>query len=254
MAAVLLGAAVQGHAFDSLDNLRARVYASLVTVEGEQIYVVLRRRASGDLERTMGRSVTTVRADGSFVTESAHGGGYSRDEFLGTGELVSSLQEDRNGRRTYSVQVTPDRRRVTFRNLEDGKEVVKRTTGLKPIHMLNAEMKYLISQAWTSGVRDGLSVKGFAPDGAREADMDIRLTESREPLSMSDRYDYPAELRSLFSPSEQYVVGDMYLTGIASLFYGHHNLMAFRKTPAGLVFVAYWGGDPDTAVYQFVPR
>jgi len=175
----------------------------------------------------------------------------SQMEFKDNGLLVSSREEDKDNGRVLTIQVAPDRKRVTFQVLANGKETENKTTDLKPANMLNPELRYLISQAWAAGIRGGLSVKGFSPDGSREADMDIRLTETTDPLSASDKYTYPPEFKAIFSKSQKYVVGDMYLTGIASLFYGHHNLLAFAETPQGLEFVAYWGGDPKTAVFQY---
>ncbi len=83
-----------------------------------------------------------------------------------------------------------------------------------------------------------------------EASMDIKLTRTNDPLSLTGLYAYPAGFRAGLPSGGEYVVGDMYLTGIASSFYRHHNYFIFRKTDAGVEYAAYFGDDPKKPSFQ----
>jgi hypothetical protein len=119
--------------------------------------------------------------------------------------------------------------------------------------VLQTEIGNVVYQAWKAGIRDGLLLKSLSPDGGLVGDFQIVFRETDNPLSLSNKYDYPEEFRNAV-PIGNYVVADMSLVGFAALFFPHHFYLAYTKGANGLEFVAYYGENPKTAMYQFAPR
>ncbi len=85
-------------------------------------------------------------------------------------------------------------------------------------------------------------------------DFQILFKTLTDPTTLSKKYAYPEEFKSLLSANPSYLVADMSLVGWASLFYPHHFYLLYLVTPTGLELNAYFGEDPARAVFQSVVK
>jgi len=236
--------------FETLETIGPKLYSAPLTVPATEKFSIYELDAAGVFSKSEGTSVWTKNPDGTLTLEGSNSKGSQKSVFLQDGRLVSGFQDSFAGKTTFLIEVSQDRKTATFSTAKEGKAASKKTVKLKPEHMLNPELRVLIQQAAVNGIRDGISVKGFSPDGSMEASMDIKLTRTNDPLSLTGLYVYPAGFRAGFPSGGEYVVGDMYLTGIAASFYKHHNYFVFRKTGADIEYFAYFGGDPKKPSFQ----
>jgi len=113
---------------------------------------------------------------------------------------------------------------------------------------------HLVAQAWLYGIRDGLVVRSISPDGGMTGDFLIEFRSVNDPTSVSQKYTYPAEFKDALSLRTSYLVADMSLQGIGSLFVPYHFYLVYEVTPAGLDWRAYFGEDPKKPVFRFLKR
>jgi hypothetical protein len=236
--------------FETLETIGPKLYSAPLTVPATEKFSIYELDAAGAFTKSEGTSVWTTNPDGTLTLEGNSTKGSQKSVFLPDGRLVSSLQKSLASKTTFLIEVSQDRKNATFSTAKEGKAASKKTVKLKPEHMLNPELRVLIQQAAANGIRDGISVKGCSPDGAMEASMEIKLTLTNDPLSLTGLYAYPAGFRAGLPSGGEYVVGDMYLTGIASSFYRHHNYFIFQNTGAGVEYIAYFGDDPKKPSFQ----
>jgi len=164
-------------------------------------------------------------------------------------------EQHRNRFRQTGIDVTIDAKRSSVRTVMTEKGAVKsdKTTKLKPGIAMREELNHLIVQAWRAGIRDGIRCQSLSPDGGMVGDFNIAFKTVDDPTALSDKYTYPPEFRAALDHGP-YLVADMSLRGIASLFFPHHFYLVYTAKPEGLEFEAYFGEDPKTPVFQFTPK
>jgi len=236
--------------FETLGTIAPKLYASPLAVPATERFTIYEPDAAGAFSTSEGTSVWTKNPDGTLTLEGNSTRGSQKSVFLPNGQLVSSVQYSRAGRTSFSVEVSQDRKNATFTTAKEGKAPSKKTVKLKPEHMLNPELRVLIQQAVTNDIQGGISVKGFSPDGAMEASMEIKLTRTNDPLSLTEIYSYPAGFRAGLPAGGEYIVGEMYLTGIAASFYKHHHYFVFLRKGTTIEYAAYFGDDPKKPSFQ----
>jgi len=194
----------------------------------------------------------TDAGDGSFVVKGNNDEVSVVQKFRKDGSLASATQTDANGKMTEQVV---DAQRTQVRTKISKKGVLQSdfTTRMEASFVLQAELNNVVSQAWKAGIRDGLLMKSLSPDGSLAADFQILFRETSNPLGLSANYEYPDELRKAVPPGE-YLVADMSLLGVGAFFFPDHFYITYSKTPQGLEFVAFFGDNPKTAMFQFISR
>jgi len=194
----------------------------------------------------------TEASDGSFVVEGTGEQVSVVRKFRKDGTMISVLQKDAQGE-LFEQVVDAQRTQVRTKISKNGQLKSDFTTRMEASFVLQAELNNVVSQAWKAGIHDGLLMKSLSPDGSLAADFQILFRETRNPLALSDSYDYPEEMTRAVKPGD-YLVADMSLLGVGALFFPDHFYIAYSKTPKGLEFVAYYGDNPKNAMFQFSPR
>lgn len=241
--------AVGLEAYENLENAGPKIWSQPGSWGEDATWVMLEKTGSG-MERTTVLRKVIVQPDGTVRVEASGEGIRSLAVFQKNGHLVSADQSSAKKKAHFHIEVNNTRTKAVFQLQEKDKN----TTHENPLSgksLLTMEINTTIAQAWQAGIRDGLSFKSFSPDGANEADMEFKFVETLNPTSLNNKLDYPAEFKAALPATESYVVGEMYLTGIASMFYPHHMYFVYKKAGAKLEMVAYFGGEPAKAEFQY---
>ncbi|MEI8094928.1 MAG: hypothetical protein WCG80_12015 [Spirochaetales bacterium] len=234
-----------------LSTVDQRVRSQSLDLPSEAPLVILMKSERGTtrqqytLRRTNG-------SDGTYTVEASNAEVSLLQRFHRDGTLISALETTSQGKR-FQQSVDEARNLVQTVVSINGKAQSERTSSLGPGFALQTEISNVVYQAWKAGIRDGLLLKSLSPDGGLVGDFQIVFLETDNPLALSTKYDYPEEFRKAV-PVGNYVVADMSLVGFAAFFFPHHFYLAYTKGPKGLEFVAYYGENPKTAMYQFTPR
>ncbi len=189
----------------------------------------------------------------SFVEEWTTEHATSLLTFRADGGLISEHHVNRFRQTGIDVTVDPDRKTVRTVLTKQGKVQSDKTTAINAGIALREEMNHLVVQTWRVGIHDKLVCQSLSPDGGLVGDFQIEFRQVTDPTMVSARYDYPAEFRAAFTPA-QYVVADMSLTGMASLFFPHHFYLVYEEQNGSLDWVGYFGEDPKKPVFQFTPK
>ncbi|PKL10069.1 MAG: hypothetical protein CVV51_00415 [Spirochaetae bacterium HGW-Spirochaetae-7] len=254
LVAVLLmmtGLVLPAFALDSLDQWATTIWAQPLPTPKDWEAVVLTQDGPGTYKKASARTTYTSNPDGPYIQDYSGPDETSHSMFLKNGTLVSSTAVNMKNKRANDVMISPGRGQASFRAELKGKEPTTRTLPLKPGNIVMPEYVNLVRQAWRNGIRGGFVFKGLAPDGSMEIDMETRLIETTVPWKVSDKFDVPADFKSVFPDSQKYVVADFSLAGIFSLMYKFHNYSIFRIAPSGLEYVGSFGGDPKKAIFTF---
>jgi hypothetical protein len=189
----------------------------------------------------------------TFVEEWTSNHATTQLTFRPDGRLISEHHE--NLFRKTSVDVTVDEKRGSVRTIirENGAVRSDKTAGLNPGIALREEMNHLVLQTWRAGIHDKLICQSLSPDGGLVGDFQIEFHQVTDPTTLSTRYTYPAEFRAAFTPAP-YIVADMSLTGMASLFFPHHFYLVYVERGGALEWAGYFGEDPKKPVFQFMPK
>jgi len=193
----------------------------------------------------------TFASDGGFTVAWTSATVQSSQSFRPNGTLVSSLIKDSSLGASVETKVDPGRTSVKTVIVQDGKVKSDKKSTLKPSILLRDELQHLILQAWQYGVRDGLKFQSLSPDGGMVGDFQIVFRTVADPTSVSNKYTYPEEFRAAFQGSNDYVIADMSLGGVGSLFFPHHFYLVYRPVGSGLDWVAYFGEDPKKPAFQY---
>jgi hypothetical protein len=196
----------------------------------------------------------TFAPDGSFTVEWQDARYISVQAFKSDGTLVSSNLNDQQTQMVFDVKIDAQRTSMRTVTTANGKLKSDTTTALKPGVVLRDELQIIIPQAWLYGIRDGLKVQSLSQDGGMSGDFQILFKTVTDPTSLSKKYTYPEEFKTLLAANPSYLVADMSLTGFVSLFYPHHFYLLYLVTPTGLELQAYFGEDPAKAIFQSVVK
>ena len=249
----VLGLAAPAAAQTALDPIAAQVRQEALILPADTPLVVL-YPADPAHPRTAYTIHRTFAADGTFTTGWKGPAAESVQTFRPDGTLVSSRQTTRSGRNVLEETVDPGRTSVRTVVTVDGTRKSDNKVDLTPGTVLRDEIDHLIRQAWVFGVRDGLKFKSLSPDGGMAGDFQILFVPTPDPLSLSSQYQYPEEFKTVLGSRNGYLVADMSLQGIASLFYPYHFYMIYVPTGNGLSFTAYFGEDPKNPTFQYVAK
>lgn len=210
--------------------------------------------ADADTPRQSYTLTRTFASDGSFTVNWKTGRFTSYESFRPDGTLLQSRVRD--GLKGLTLEQTTDASRTSLRTLitEKGQVRSDKKADLGPGVVLRDEVANVVAQAWLYGVRDGLLVKSLSPDGSMTGDFLIEFRTVDDPISLSQKYEYPAEFRDALDAPNNYLVADMSLQGIAAVFVPYHFYMVFEVTPSGLEWRAYFGEDPKKPVFRFLKR
>ena len=191
-------------------------------------------------------------ADGTFTATWNSPRYQSYQNFRPDGTLISSRQTDLLKGVTVEAKTTGGRQSVETVISVNGTVKSDKKTDLKPAIALRDELQNLIVQSWEYGVRDGLRFGSLSPDGGMVGEFLIQFWQGADPTTLSKKYKFPEEFRSFLARRNAYVVADMSLQGVASLFYPHHFYLVYGESPRGLELTAYFGEDPANPVYQMI--
>ncbi len=244
---LMLAGAVPTFADTPLAPSATRIWAQPLVLPPVSTFVKL-EPASDDP-----RAVYTIKrtySANSFVEEWITDHATSLMTFRADGGLISEHHVNRFRQTGIDVTVSPDRKSVRTVLTKQGKVESDKTAALTDAVALREEMNHLVVQAWRAGVHDKLVCQSLSPDGGMVGDFQIEFRRVSDPTMVSARYDYPAEFRAAL-PSAEYVVADMSLTGIASLFFPHHFYLVYSEHGGALEWVGYFGEDPKKPVFQF---
>jgi len=198
--------------------------------------------------------VRTFAADGSFSSEWKTPQIQFQQSFRANGTLITGRQTDLPN--SLTIEATSDPKRASLHTVitEKGKIKSDKRVDLVPGIVLREELPNIILQSWLYGVRDGLKFRSLSPDGGLVADFLIVFRPVTDPTSVSDKYAYPAEFKEALGVRNSYLVADMSLQGVASLFYAHHFYLVYEITPSGLEWRGYFGEDPKKPVFQYLKK
>jgi hypothetical protein len=196
----------------------------------------------------------TFAPDGTFSVEWQDPQFTSSQTFRPDGTLISSRLSDLYTQTVVETKVDDHRSSVRIVTTAKGQVKSDHQNRLTRGMVLREETQNLISQAWLYGVRDGLKFQSLSPDGAFVGDFQIEFKTVADPTSLSTKYTYPEEFKNVLSTRSSYVVADMSLQGVASLFYPHHFYLVYLVTPSGLELTASFGQDPAAPLFETVTR
>jgi hypothetical protein len=236
----------------SLDTVAALVRSQSLLPSGEVPLVVL-NPADHENPRQTYSMVRTTNPDGTVTVSWKSARVDSSQTFRADGTLIHSRQADLVKNSVVEETVDPGRTSVRTVITNQGQVKSDKKASLNPGIALRGELQNLVVQAWKAGVRDGLKFQSLSPDGGLPGDFQILFKTTSDPLSLTDKYTYPAEFRSALGRKDS-VVADMSLQGIASFFYPHHFYLVYTPAPGGLEFAGYFGEDPKAPTFQYVPR
>jgi hypothetical protein len=192
-------------------------------------------------------------SQGTFTEEWTSNHATTLFTFRADGRLISKHHENRFRHTTIDVTVNEARTSVHTVFTENGKVTSDHTAALNPAVIVSDELNHLVVQAWRAGIRDRLAAQSLEPNGDHVGDSTVVFRQVSDPTSVSRAYRYPAEFQAAFGGGP-YVVADMSLTGIASLFFPHHIYFVYVDHGGTLEWVAYFGGDPNKPVFEFTPK
>ena len=247
---VLLLVALPAAAQPSLAPAAAKIWSEPLQLPEESRFI---RLAPGSDDPRAEYVIYRKYTDTGFTEEWVTAHATSLMTFRRDGGLVSEHHQNHFRNTGIDVKVSPDRTSVRTVITEQGQVKSDKTMALTPNIALREELNHLVLQAWRNGIRDGLLCQSLSPDGGLVGDFQIAFRPTADPTTLSDKYDYPAEFRQALSHGP-YVVADMSLRGIASLFFPHHFYLVYAAKPEGLEFAGYFGEDPKAPVFQFTPE
>lgn len=248
-AALSMAAAAGATALEGLDKIADKVWSAEKAVADGAEWVSF-STVDGKLVRSSAASSVRETPEGLIEIAREEPDAVSRQLFEKSGRLRLLSAESRSKGYSLSVSIDEKRSKADFSVRADGKAQAK-TQKLGPRHLHSSEVVNAAKGAWRIGVRDGFAFKSFSPDGAMEADMEIRFRKSDEPAALSDKYRFPDDFRAALK-GRDFVVAEMKLTGIGAMFYPHVMRFVFVEKDGGLDMVGYFGGDPKTdASFQY---
>jgi hypothetical protein len=200
--------------------------------------------------------VYTIRrqfSQGTFTEEWTSNHATTLFTFRADGRLIAKHHENRFRKTTIDVTVNDARTSVHTVYTANGKVTSDHTAALTPAVFLADELNNLVVQTWRAGVRDRLTAQSLKPEGDLVGDCAIVFRTLADPTAVSTAYRYPADFKAAFG-NGPYVVADMGLTGMASLFFPHHFYLVYVDHGGMLDWVGYFGENPDKPIFEFTRK